>query len=123
MKTYLYIPSSLREAGKCLRLALARRLKTLPKREFLRAWCSVAYLYPGLHPDGWRETDSGWPRVLRGFAAEAWRRARAGELADEELYCSDATWAGLYDRMTIHYPDETERRIELAKAYGQPANA
>ena len=28
-----------------------------------------------------------WPRVLRRFAAEAWRRADAGELMDNELYC------------------------------------
>ena len=31
--------------------------------------------------------DSGWPRVLRRFAAEAWRRADTGELTDNELYC------------------------------------
>ncbi len=86
-------------------------------------WCSLAYLYPGFHPDGYRSKDSGWPRVLKRFAAEAWRRARVGKLADEELYCSDAAWAGLYDRMTIHFPDETARRVELAKRYGQPANA
>jgi hypothetical protein len=27
--------------------------------------------------------------MLKRFAAEAWRRANAGELADEELYPSD----------------------------------
>jgi hypothetical protein len=122
MKTYVYVPSSLRAAAKHLRIALPQRLKALPKREFLRAWCSIAYLYPGLHPDGWQEADSGWPRVLRRFAAEAWRRARASQLADEQLYCSDAAWAGLYDRMTVHYPDETVRRLELAKDYGHPAD-
>jgi hypothetical protein len=123
MKSYVYIPSSLRVAGKHLRVALAQPLSALPKREFLRAWCSVAYLYPGLHPDGYRLKDSGWPRILKRFAAEAWRRARAGQLADEELYCSDAAWAGLHDRMTVHYPDETERRLELSDAYGQPEHA
>ena len=47
----------------------------------------MAYLHPGLHPDGYESADSGWPRVLRRFAAEAWRRADAGELIDNELYC------------------------------------
>jgi len=47
-------------------------------------------LFPGLHPDGFEEADSGWPRVLRRVAAEAWRRAEAGELSDDELYCYQA---------------------------------
>ena len=49
-----------------------------------------ACLHPGLHPDGYDSADSGWPRVLRRFAAEAWRRADAGELTDNELYCYQA---------------------------------
>ena len=62
----------------------------LPREDFLRAWCSISYLYPGLHPDGYEFKDSGWPRVLRRFAAEAWRRAGTGELTDNELYCYQA---------------------------------
>jgi hypothetical protein len=38
-----------------------------------------------LYPDRFEDAESGWPRVLRRFAAEAWRRAEASELADEEL--------------------------------------
>ena len=45
----------------------------------------------------------GWPRVLKRFAAEAWRRADAGELADNELYCTDAAWSGLYDRTHLRF--------------------
>ena len=56
----------------------------------LRAWCSVAYLFPGLHPDGFEAADSGWPRGLQRIAAEAWRRVEAGEITGEELYPSDA---------------------------------
>jgi hypothetical protein len=70
-----------------------------------------------LHPDGFEDADSGWPRVLKRFAAE--RRADAGELADEELYPSDAQWSGLYDRMFPHKPDEMERRLALAADYGE----
>lgn len=86
-----------------------------------RAWCSIAYLFPGLHPDGFENADSGWPRVLKRFAAEAWRRTEAGELADEELYPSDSQWCGLYDRMHTHDPNEMERRFALAADYGGAA--
>jgi hypothetical protein len=89
----------------------------------LRAWCSMAYLFPGLHPDGFEDADSGWPRVLKRFAAEAWRRADAGELADEEMYPSDAQWSGLYDQMHTHEPNEMERRLALAADFGEPLNA
>ena len=74
-----------------------------------------------LLPDGFEDADSGWPRVLKRFAAEAWRRADAGELADEELYPSDAQWSGLYDRMFPHTVDEMERRLALAADYGEEA--
>ena len=36
---------------------------------------------------GYECEDSGWPHVPRRFAAEAWKRAEAGELTDNELYC------------------------------------
>ena len=64
-----------------------------------------------------------WPRALRPFAAEAWRRAEAGELSDEELYPGDAQWAGLYDRMCEREDDETGRRFQIAADHGAPADA
>ena len=90
----------------------------MPKPDFLRAWCAVAYAFPGLHPDGYEDEGSGWPRVLRRFAAEAGRRAGAGELSDEELYPGDAQWAGLYDRMLEREDDETGRRFQIAADHG-----
>ena len=119
MKNHIYIPSCLKTAGRELRLALNKPLAELPDETFIRTWCSVAYLFPGLHPDGYEDTASGWPRVLRPFAAEAWRRAESGELEDEELYPSDAQWCGLFDRMQVHLPEETQRRVELAAAHGE----
>ena len=92
----------------------------LPKPDFIRAWCAVAYAFPGLHPDGYEDAGSGWPRVLERFAAEAWRRADAGELADEELHPCDAQWGGLYDRMHTHEDNETARRFQIAADYGEP---
>jgi hypothetical protein len=115
MKTHIFIPTSLRDAGKYLRVGLQTEPADLAKADFVRAWSAVAYLFPGLHPDGFDDPESGWPVALKRFPAEAWRRAEAGELADAELYPSDAQWAGIYDRMTIHTAEESARRIELAR--------
>jgi len=78
---------------------------------------------PSAHPDGYEDEGSGWPRTLRRFAAEASRRAEAGELSDEELYPSDAQWAGLYDRLIEREEDEIERRLQIAADHGAPADA
>jgi hypothetical protein len=123
MKTFLFIPDSSRNAATQLRLSIALPLETLPRLDFIRAWSSIAYLFPGLHPDGFEDADSGWPRALRRFAAEAWRRAEAGELDDAELYPSDAQWSALYDQMKDHTPDETQRRHELAALSTECAHA
>lgn len=123
MKSAMYVPDSLRSAGRQIRLALAAPLERVPKANFVRAWCSIAYLFPGLHPDGFDDADSGWPRAVKQFAAEAWRRAQADELSDGELYPCDAQWSGIYDRMTSHTGEETARRLELAAAFGHCPDA
>lgn len=117
MNTHIVIPSTLRCAGRELSRAFKAQLEQLPKRDFMRAWCAIAYAFPGLHPDGYDDYESGWPRVLRRFAAEAWRRAESGELNDEELFPCDAQWSGLYDRMNRHEDDEIERRFQIATNY------
>jgi hypothetical protein len=89
---------------------------TKPK---VRAWSSVAYLFPGLHPDGFAAAASGWPRGWQRIAAEAWRRVEAGEITEAELYPSDVQWCGLYDRMFPHTADEKSRRLALAADYGE----
>ena len=90
MDAYIYIPSSLRAAGRQLRRVEDCSLHQLAKRDFLRAWCSILYLFPGLHPDTCFDPDGHWPKRLRSFAAEAWRRFDAGELSDNEFYCYQA---------------------------------
>lgn len=121
METYTYVPCSSRLAAYALRLAFAEPLSVLPKETFIMAWNSISYLYPGLHPDGYDDPDSGWPRVLRPFAAEAWARADAGELADSELYPCEAQWCGLFDRMArAPTAEETERRVLSAARYSLP---
>ena len=116
MTAQIYIPSSLRDAAQYLRAGWQLPPAQLSKNDFVRAWSAVAYLFPGLHPDGFEDAESGWPAALKRFATEAWRRAEAGELAEDELYTSDAQWAGLYDRMREHTPEESARRMELARA-------
>ena len=86
MATAIYVPPSCRTAEKHLAFAFKREFRTLTKKEFLRGWSSLLYLYPGLHPDGFASRGSGWPRQFKPFAAEAWRRLSAGELDDNELY-------------------------------------
>jgi len=114
MNTFYFIPDSARTAATQLRFALGQPVENLSKADFVRAWSSIAYLFPGLHPDGFEDAESGWPRVLRRFAAEAWRRAEASELDDAELYTSDAQWSGLYDQIKNPTPDESHRRQKLA---------
>jgi hypothetical protein len=123
MKAFYFIPDSARTAAMQLRFALAHHLENMSKPDFVRVWSSIAYLFPGLHPDGFEDADSGWPHVLRRFAAEAWRRADAGELDDAELYPSDAQWSGLYDQIKNPTPDESRRRQKLAELSLECAHA
>jgi hypothetical protein len=90
MKDKIYVPPSIRTAEKRLRIASERKLKTLNRPEFLRAWSSLIFLHPGLHPDGYNSRGSGWPKALKPFAGEAWRRFESGEITDNELYCYQA---------------------------------
>lgn len=62
---------------------------------FLRGWHALFWLFPGLHPDGFDEDWEGQFEAYRPLAAEAFKRAEAGELSDDELYPSDAAQARL----------------------------
>lgn len=118
MKPIIHVPNSQLSAGREIRLSLVQPLASLSHEQFIRAWAALAYLFPGLHPDGFEDADSGWPRVLKRFATEAWRRMDTGDLADSELYSSDAAWSGIYDRMSQHTLGEIERRLTVAAACG-----
>jgi hypothetical protein len=93
MKSFIYIPPSCRTAEKHLANAFKKGLQAVSKKEFARAWCSLSFLYPGLHPDGFGSRGSGWPKHFKPFAAEAWRRFEIGELTDNELYCYQSSKA------------------------------
>jgi hypothetical protein len=62
---------------------------------FLRGWHALFWLYPGLHPDGFEENWEGEFEAYRPLAAEAFNRADAGELDDDELYPTTAAQARL----------------------------
>jgi hypothetical protein len=64
MKNY-YVPGSARAAGREIRMALADDLKAMATPRLVRAWCSVAYLFPGLHPDRFDDGDSIWLSLAR----------------------------------------------------------
>jgi hypothetical protein len=115
MKSSYPVPTSLTEAEAQFAVGSAATLRDLPKVDFLARWSALAYLKPGLHPDGYEHDDSGWPENLKPYAAEAWRRCGLGELGDSEMYCSYASWAGLYDRMYSHTGDEKKLRERIAR--------
>jgi len=93
VRDYIYIPPSREAAEKHLRSAVRGAVRKMPKEDFLKAYCSLAYLYPGFHPDGIDDWD-GPTDVLR-IAREAWRRARAEQFTDNELYPYQATRAAI----------------------------
>jgi hypothetical protein len=95
MKDYIYLPPSRKTAEKHLNSALGRRAQGMSKREFLKAYCSLAYLYPGFHPDDIDDSDG--PHDILPLAREAWRRAVAGQLTDNELYPYQAVKAAIRD--------------------------
>lgn len=54
----------------------------------VRGYYQIFEQYPGLHPDGFDEVDSGWPEDLRIVCAEMWRRAESPEssIKPEHMY-------------------------------------
>jgi hypothetical protein len=94
--SYIYIPPSFATAFRHLLKGEASSLKQLPKREFLKVYCSTAYCFPGFHPDC--ITDWDGPSLVKRITREAWRRAAQGELTDNELYPYQASKAAVVQR-------------------------
>ena len=82
------IPADFAAAVHALRglLSKRRRLPELSHADFMAGWAAIAFIAPGLHPDESGHDEGGWPEGWRCIADEAFRRAEAGEMADEELY-------------------------------------
>jgi hypothetical protein len=90
---FIYVPPTEATAREKIKHAMDRGLSQLSKHDFMRAYCSIDYLYPGFHPDDWEDSDG--PDEVKAFAQEAWRRARQGQLTDNELYPYQATKAAV----------------------------
>ena len=43
----------------------------------IRGYHQIFEQYPGLHPDGFDDRDSGWPEQLKPVCAEMWRRVES----------------------------------------------
>ncbi len=112
MKSYIYIAPSEKSAERHITAALKGNLARLPRRAFLRAWCSITWLYPGLHPDGYECRGSGWPTRLKSLAKEAFRRRQAGQLTDLELYPYPAAKARIL---------RVRKQAGMENAYGRAA--
>jgi hypothetical protein len=121
MDSLTIVPDDFRSAGRRIRVATKRPLHSLSHKEFVSVWSSFAYLFPSLHPDEYDNDDGCWPQSLRRFAIEAWARADRGELSDEELYPSDAQWAGINDRFEEPMEDCQVRRWWLRVKFGDLA--
>lgn len=108
-------PAAIRQLEEFVESLYMRPISMLVKEEFLKAWWAVGYLHPTLHPDAALENGhelslgpkrgvsfvlepiyvrSGWPVELIPIAREARRRYDAGELREDEYYCSAAYMAG-----------------------------
>lgn len=91
MSDMIYIPPSMRAAEKHLKAALACDVEKMAKPDFMKAYCSLAYLYPGFHPEGIDDWDG--PTDVLKLGREALHRAESGELSDNELFPYQATKA------------------------------
>ena len=92
-----------------------KALRALPTDEFLKGWRALLFLFPHLHPDNARDhgddveivdtqlglpsfekilerrhARSGWPVALELIGVEAWWRHESGQVAADELYCSES---------------------------------
>jgi hypothetical protein len=117
MKATCLIPTSLPHAEAAIRSVNGKPPGSLGHAALLKAWYAIAYSHPGLHPDGYQEAGSGWPKALKPLAAEVWKRTVRGEFSDDELYPSDSQWAGMCDRISKPSPQEARRRRAIAKRY------
>lgn len=53
------------------------KLDTITDTILLRGYRQIFEQYPGLHPDGFDDQDSGWPEELKPICAEMWRRSES----------------------------------------------
>lgn len=64
------------------------KLNTIKDLTLLRGYHQIFEQYPGLHPDGFDDVDSGWPEELKPVCAEMWRRSEspASSVKPDQMY-------------------------------------
>jgi len=64
------------------------KLKTIKDMTLVRGYHQIFEQYPGLHPDGFDEEDSGWPEELKPICAEMWHRSEnpAATVKPDQMY-------------------------------------
>ena len=85
MNDLLFFPESEAEAEGIVLNAEPHTLSSLELTDFMRVWCSVVYLNPGLHTDNLHDPDYECEPFVRCVLKEVWRRADSGEIHDDEL--------------------------------------
>ncbi len=113
------IPADEVEARLRIDAAVLHGLQECSKETFLRAWWALCWLHPGLHPDDYEEwEDAAWKQ----FAAEAFRRFKAGEIDDTELYPAEASHNRVWKERKAQNPDPPteppDRRVVVRTAGG-----
>ena len=103
------IPRDEADARTRLAALTSVEMSSAGRARFLQGWHALFWLFPGLHPDGFDEDWEGEFEAYRPLAAEAFKRAEAGELNDDELYPSEAAQARL-----------ARERDALARGVGAP---
>lgn len=83
------IPGNRTEAHLWISAAVIAGIKVCDTRTFLKGWWALAWLYPGFHPDDYRQSDDV-PHAKK-FTEEAFRRASDGEIEDDFLYPTEAS--------------------------------
>lgn len=64
------------------------QLERIKDLTLVRGYHQIFEQYPGLHPDGFDDADSGWPEELKPVCAEMWRRSESpsSSVKPEQMY-------------------------------------
>lgn len=66
----------------------AGNLEEIKDKSLIKGYHQIFEQYPGLHPDGFDDPDSGWTEELRLICAEMWRRTELpeSEVNEDHMY-------------------------------------
>jgi len=66
----------------------AAHLEQIKDLSLIKGYHQIFEQYPGLHPDGFDDKESGWPEELKPICAEMWRRVeiRESKVNEEHMY-------------------------------------